>query len=70
MSGRRVCRYCRSERIVPIVWGMPTADDTNEDKEELVALGGCVVVTDSDGYVASHRSLACGKDQGKRKLDE
>lgn len=54
------CPVCDSDRVVDIVYGMPTRDLFERSERGEVALGGCCV----GGADPSHRCLDCGADLG------
>jgi len=37
------CPKCKSTRVIPIVYGLPTPEAEEEEKKGLIRLGGCIV---------------------------
>jgi len=44
---KRMCPSCRSEQVIPIVYGLPDVGLARQAEEGLVALGGCCVDDDN-----------------------
>jgi len=40
----RMCPKCKSKKVVPIVYGLPSMELFEEANREEVALGGCTVM--------------------------
>jgi hypothetical protein len=40
----RICPKCKSKKVVPIVYGMPSTEMLEKLNRDEVALGGCVVI--------------------------
>ena len=55
---KRKCPSCKSEQVIPIVYGYPGADLAEEAKKGLVELGGCCV----DGNDPNWKCNACAKE--------
>lgn len=46
------CPECGSDRVVPIVYGMPSSETFEKAERGEVAIGGCCLVHDPDGELA------------------
>ena len=52
------CPRCHSDEVVPVVYGMPSAELVEESRAGRVALGGCTIWPDSPEW----RCVACGHE--------
>ena len=50
--GFRICPYCGSDRVIPIVYGYPSMETFEEADKGNIKLGGCVVSMDGSDYIA------------------
>lgn len=58
MECPRACPRCRSDKVVPVVYGMPSAELVEKSRAGRVALGGCVVFPDAPDW----RCVTCGHE--------
>jgi len=64
------CERCRSKKVVPILWGLPTPETfemyeryKEENGEPPIWLGGCCVTGNDPGW----HCLGCGHEFGLRE---
>lgn len=56
----KVCAHCGSDRLVPIIYGMPAPDAFEAAERGEIALGGCILDEDSPAF----RCADCGVGNG------
>jgi hypothetical protein len=55
---KRKCPSCKSEQVIPIVYGMPAMELVRQAEKGLVELGGCCVDANNPNW----KCKACGKE--------
>lgn len=59
-----VCPKCKSEKVAPIIYGMPTYETFKRAEEGEFYLGGCVIML----YQPDYKCHDCGYSWSKEKL--
>ena len=57
------CPLCGTTDPLEIIYGMPSSEMMSASEEGLIALGGCIVDSESPAYVC--RSESCGHRFGQ-----
>jgi hypothetical protein len=55
---KRICPECNSQEVVPILYGMPTAQAAEEEEKGKLFIGGCCIYEDSPKW----HCKACGNE--------
>ena len=58
METSTTCPKCGSQDVLPILYGMPSREMTEESIAGKIALGGCVIFSDSPDRLCGN----CGHD--------
>ncbi|WP_104526011.1 hypothetical protein [Blastococcus atacamensis] len=58
----RVCPGCGEENSIPLIYGMPGAEDFQQAERGVVALGGCLMPEDVAAFVCRSCDLSWGSE--------
>ena len=63
------CPDCSSRNVVPIVYGLPSADAWEKMEKGEIGIGGCCIFTDEDGNMLNPEWVCkdCGCEFPKRE---
>ena len=67
----RICPQCGSDKVVPVIYGMPTSELDDDEKAGKVRLGGCCVSLDSPDLACNNCGLKWSdQDHGCRDYND
>jgi hypothetical protein len=70
MSDSAACPECGSKNVVPIVYGYPSAELGQKEKEGKIRLGGCCITPTAPKYACNECNYAWGGEESVSKRYE